>query len=301
MSRFALVLAAALLVACQTSANGGSTISASYPEGPLFQGSKLYYAELGADAVTVVQDGKARRFFTQKGCGPTAIAPFGAEMLVLCHISKRVVSVISDGSEVNAWTADNAGVALLDPNDASADGGGGVYFSDPGTFSRDSEPEGRVMHLSADGVVRAVAGPLWYPNGVHVDRSARRVLVSEHLRGRVVSFDILVGGSLGPPVTVATLDDAPASKRYASPYRETGFDGLEIGPNGDLYVAVYGEGRIVRFDAAGKYRGQIELPTRYVTNIAFAPDGSFATTGAFDNTRTPFKGEVRFHAATAGE
>jgi gluconolactonase len=290
-----VVSALTVLLVTQRSDSERTTIDASYPEGPLYRGSTLYYAEMGADLVTVVDDGERRAFFRQAGCGPTAIAPYGNGYLVLCHLGRRVVSVTADGEELRTWTADADGAELLDPNDASADGTGGVYFSDPGLFSRASDPEGRVMHLTAGGRLEVVADSLWYPNGVFVDVDRERVLVSEHMRGRVLSFAIRPDGSLGHPTTVARLADAERSTRYDTPYAETGFDGLEIGPHGELYVAVYGEGRVVRFGLDGAYRGAIELPTRYTTNVAFAPDGTFVTTGSFDNLEPPFRGEVRFH------
>jgi len=275
------------------------TIDASYPEGPLYHGSTLYYAEMGADVVTIVEGGERRPFFAQPGCGPTAIAPYGGGFLVLCHRGRRVVSLTAGGDEVRTWTADADGVELLDPNDVSADEKGGVYFSDPGLFSRNSEPEGRVMHLTADGRLEIVADSLWYPNGVYVDMERERLLVSEHMRGRVLSFAIRPDGSLEAPTTVARLADAERSSRYDTPYAETGPDGLEVGPNGELFVAVYGEGRVVRFGLHGAYRGEVELPTRYATNIAFAPSGSAVTTGAFNNIDPPFPGEVRFHGVEA--
>ena len=297
---FALLGASAigLLVVAQDE-HSADAIAASYPEGALYQGTTLYYAEMGADRVSVVEDGEPHPFFIQRNCGPTAIAPYGLRFLVLCHIGRRVVEVDAAGKEVRRWEADANGRALMDPNDASADGQGGVYFSDPGVFSRHTEPHGRVMHLSASGVLRSVAESLWYPNGVYVDQAHRRVYVSEHMRGRVLRFDIGANGSLGPSVTVIDLAGVDRPDRYATAYAESGPDGLEVGPNGDLYVVVYGEGRVLRFGPDAAYRGAVELPTRYATNISFAPDGSAATTGSFNNVDPPFLGEVRFHRAEA--
>ena len=279
-------------------------IAAAYPEGPLSHHGRLYFAEMGADRVSVVDDGTARPFFKQRGCGPTAIAPYGVDgYVVLCHIGRRVVAVDADGEERRRWDTDTEGKSLFGPNDASADGRGGVYLSDPGVFSRESEPDGRLLYLAGDGVVRVVADTLWYPNGVHVDRRHQHLYVSEHMSGEVLRFKIASDGSLEQRRTIARLTEAEASQRYETTYDEAGPDGLEIGPNGDLYVVVYGEGRVVRFDRTGAYLGAIELPTRYATNIAFSPDGSAATTGAFRNDTPPFAGEVRFHTpeAAAGE
>lgn len=277
-----------------------AAIPASYPEGPLSDGDKLYFAEMGADRVSVVEDGVARTFFTQRGCGPTAIARYGGDgYVVLCHLGQRVVAISASGKEVRRWDADVAGNALMDPNDASADGRGGVYFSDPGLFSKNTEPHGRVLHLAADGLLRVVADGLWYPNGVFVDEDRRQLYISEHMARRVVRSEIRPDGALGTPATFVRLADAERSDRYETPYEETGPDGLEIGPNGELYVVVYGEGRVLRFTRSGAYRGSLDLPTRYATNITFLADGTAATTGSFTNTKPPFPGEVRFHDAEA--
>lgn len=279
-----------------STADADDPIAASYPEGPLIQGERLYFAEMGADRVSVVEDGAAQAFFMQRGCGPTAIASYGDDgYLVLCHLGRRAVAVTAEGEERRRWVADADGNALMGPNDASADGRGGVYFSDPGLFSRSTEPHGRVLHLAANGELRIVADTLWYPNGVYVDQALARLYVSEHLAGRVLRFEIGGDGSLGPSATFVRLAEAERSTRYDTPYAETGPDGLEIGPKGELYVAVYGEGRVLRFARNGTYRGAIELPTRYATNIAFSGDGRAVTTGSFTNVDPPFPGEVRFH------
>lgn len=299
------VLAAlALLAGCagaSTSAADGNAIAASYPEGPLYQGETLYYAEMGADRVSVIAPGAERRtFFEQRNCGPTALAPYGAGFLILCHVGARVVAVDANGQVQRSWEADESGEALMDPNDAYSDGRGGVYFSDPGLFSRRTEPHGKVMHLSAEGRLRVVARTLWYPNGVFVDAAQRRLYVSEHMMGRVLRFPIAADGGLGTPETFVDLRTVTRTDKHPrEPYPETGPDGLEIGPDGDFWVAVYGEGRILRLTPEGALRGILELPARYSTNIAFAPDGSAATTATFNNLDRPFRGEVRFHGAEA--
>lgn len=300
----AALAALALLAACagaSPSAADGDAIQASYPEGPLYVGDTLYYAEMGADRVSVIAPGAERRtFFEQRNCGPTALAPYGDGFLILCHVGARVMAVNANGQPLRSWEADDSGEALMDPNDAYADGRGGVYFSDPGLFSRRTEPHGKVMHLSADGRLRAVARTLWYPNGVFVDAANDRLYVSEHMMGRVLRFPIAPDGNVGAPETFVALRSLARTDKYPrEPYPETGPDGLEIGPDGDVWLAVYGEGRILRLTPEGRLRGILELPARYSTNISFGPDGSAATTAIFNNLDRPFPGEVRFHGAEA--
>ena len=146
------------------------------------------------------------------------------------------------------------------------------------------------MHLSADGTLRSVAGPLRYPNGVHVRGSA--LYVSEHLGGRILRYDIAADGRLGAMNVFADLARIPRPTRWPSEYALTGPDGLEFGPDGVLYVAIYGEGDVLRFSEQGEFLGAAATPTRYVTNIAFG-DSGVALTGTFDNSTPPYRGEVR--------
>jgi gluconolactonase len=262
---------------------------ASYPEGPLWQDGKLYVAEMGADAVFIHENGAKRAFWRERGCGPTSVAPYGDGLLVLCHIGRAVVAVSDAGVEVQRWRVDDNGVRLRNPNDSFADGRGGVYFSDPGVFSADSRPQGAVLYLGADGSLRRVAESLHYPNGVFVDQNEQTLYVDEHLRRRVLRYPILEGGELGPSHVFADID---ALTRRVGSYREAGPDGLERGPGGDLYVCLYGEGRVLRLSPQGRLIASIPVATPYLTNIAFGPDGAAYLTGSFDNLAPPFPGQV---------
>lgn len=285
-----LFLLLALAGAELARAEQARVLPALYPEGPLWQGERLYYAEMRADRVTLAEAAGERDFFVQEGCGPTAIAPYGEGFLVLCHLGARVVAIDAGGREIRRWERDETGVLLRNPNDASADGAGGVYFSDPGPFARGMRPQGWVLHLSASGMLRRVAGPLWYPNGVHVASGA--LYVSEHLRRRVLRYDIEAPGRLGEARTFADLAPLHRARRDRSATGLSGPDGLEFGPDGNLYVAMYGEGRLLKLSPQGELLGTMAWPTRYLTNVAFGT-GGVALTGAFDNRVPASPGEVR--------
>lgn len=291
-----LLVLAALAVAAPARVGAGETrvLPAQYPEGPLWQGDRLYYAEMRADRVMVVEGESLRVFFSQAGCGPTAIAPYGEGFLVLCHLGRYLVAVDSAGREGRRWTEDGLRTRLELPNDATADGSGGVYFSAPRAFMPGSPQNGWVMYLSADGVVRRATEQLAYPNGVHV--SGNLLYVSEHLGDRILRYDIEAPGRLGGKRVLIDLAKWRLPQRYRKPYWLTGPDGLEIGPDGNLYVAIYGEGRLLRFSPDGQLLGMSEFPARYLTNLAFGGPG-VAVTGALDNSKRPFPGEVRIMPA----
>lgn len=288
----ALALAGAAFVGL-AQAEQPRVLAASYPEGPLWQGERLYFAEMRADRITLSDVDGERAFFVQRGCGPTAIAPYGEGFLILCHLGVRIVAVDSSGQEIRRWERDETGAPLTSPNDASADDRGGVYFTDSGTFSRASRRQGRVMYLSAGGSLTRAAGPLWYANGVHVAGDA--LYVSEHIAGRVLRYAIEAPGRLVPADTFVDISSVRRPRRYRSQYQLTGPDGLEFGPDGALFVAIYGEGRLLRFSPSGELLGMIEVPTRFLTNVAFGSRG-MALTGAFDNRTAQSPGEVRIEA-----
>jgi hypothetical protein len=57
-------------------------------------------------------------------------------------------------------------------------------------------------------------------------------------------------------------------------------------------VAVYGEGRLLRFSPRGGLLGMLDLSTRFLTNIAFGAPG-VALAGSFDNRSNSSIGEIR--------
>jgi gluconolactonase len=296
----AIVACAACTGAAPAQQQEVRVLAASYPEGALWQGERLYFAEMGADRVTLYENGARESFFLQAGCGPTAIAPYRDGFVILCHLAARVVAVDAEGRETQRWDRDAENVRLMDPNDVTADGQGGVYFSDPGQFARSTLPHGRVMHLSAGGVLRRVAGPLWYPNGVFADRANNKLYVNEHMSGRTLRYDIRADGSLAGPVVFADINNLARPRRYAEAYAETGPDGVEVGPNGDVYVAIYGEGRVLRLSAEGELLGVIITPSRYTTSIGFGPGGQAAITSVYQSDRPPYRGEVRLYPSLTG-
>ena len=264
--------------------------AASYPEGALWRDGAIFYTEMGADQVSTVTGGAKHVYWRERNCGPTSLAPYGdGGLLVLCHIGEQIVALDANAHVTRRWRSDDSDVPLQDPNDSSADGKGGVYISDPGDFSIYARTSGAVLYLTPAGALARVAQNLRYPNGVFVDRGEQALYVDEHLNRRILRYPIQPDGTLGP---MAVFADLNVLTRRVGSYAEAGPDGLERGPDGDLYVCLYGEGRVVRLSRDGKLVASIRVATPYLTNIAFAPDGSAYVTGAFENIKPPLRGQV---------
>jgi sugar lactone lactonase YvrE len=263
--------------------------AASYPEGPLWVGERLLYAEMTAHKVVEWNAGQRRDFWHEPGCGPTAISRFrDTQFIVLCHLGARLVHLDAAGRKVGQFAASSSGEALRDPNDCHADGRGGVFFTDPGPFAQGTPPTGKVFHLAADGTLRKLLDGVHYSNGIAVDFARRRLLVSEHLARKVWQFDLRddlsianrrlfldVGGYLSPEETG---------------YAETGPDGIEVDREGYIFVPIYGAGRMLAVAPDGTV-SKLAVATRFVTNIAIS--GARAViVGAFANDAPPYPGRV---------
>jgi sugar lactone lactonase YvrE len=293
----ALLVTLAVILGVPACANGDGVlrqgVPASYPEGPLWQSKRLYFAEMGADRITMLEAGQSRTFFQRRGCGPTAIAPIGADggFAILCHLSAEVIIVDARGQPTARFDRDADGVRLSNPNDVTSDGAGGVFFSDPGPFSADSAPQGRLVHL-APGAQPVRVGPvLWYPNGVWFDPGTRTLFASEHLARRVWRFPVMADGGLGAGSVLADL--GPTLAAATGQYRETGPDGLEMAPDGTIHVAIYGAGVLMRLAPDGRILGQTPADARFVTSLAFRADGLAAVTAVRRHDAAPFEGSVR--------
>lgn len=286
MMRVALFLA---LLFAPAAAHAQAAFPAKYPEGPVWIEKTLYWAEMGGDQVMRWTGGKPERAFHKTGCGPTAIARYRkADFLVLCHLAGSVLWLDADFREVREIRQTAAGIRLRDPNDASADGRGGVWFTDPGRFSKDAPAEGAIYYLSAEGVLTRHVTGLRYGNGVFVDRKAGRLLVSEHLARRVLSYPLTERG-LGKPTVLFRLADFGLPKPR---HREAGPDGLEIDAMGTLWVAEYGAKRILGWRPGKGLVAAAVVDAPFVTNVAFGPGGLAAITGATEIYVPPFPGGV---------
>lgn len=245
-------------------------LSADYPEGPLIVGETVLFADMREDAVVAWTGEERRKFYDSEGCGPTALAPYGDGYAVLCHRADEIHAVSREGHFIGRFRKDTDGRAFDNPNDASADTDGGVYFSASGPFSRAKQPAGALLYLDADGRVHRLADGLNYANGVHFDGKTRRLYVSEHLGSRVLIY---------PELSVGRLGEASVFKDFSEEriapidgYSLMGPDGLETDSRGNLYVAIYGAGVLVILSRGGAVLHRLAVETPLLTNVAISKD-----------------------------
>jgi|SRR5450631_1112250 gluconolactonase len=267
---------------------------ARYPEGPLWDQGRLLYVEYAADDIKMWDGKEAKVWWRKEHCGASGLIHFHHDhILVACYDGNYLVELDAQGKDVRTISKDSSGKPFVGPNDFSTDGDGGIYFSASGVYDIKAPITGAVLHMSADGQdIREVADIIHYSNGLTLSKDGQHLLVAEMLAGRILSFPIRADGTLGPRVVWARLQDlappTPSEDAYNGP------DGIKLGPDGNFYIAQNGSGRVLVANEEKKLVRIITVPTRYVTNMGFGPQGAdvLYITGAFDPWKAPFPGAV---------
>ncbi|MGO8855104.1 MAG: SMP-30/gluconolactonase/LRE family protein [Steroidobacteraceae bacterium] len=267
---------------------------AQYPEGPMWDHGRLLYVEYAGNDIKRWDGQQSTVYWRKDHCGANALIHFrGDHILVACYDGNYLVELEADGKEVRTISKDSSGKPFVGPNDFATDGHGGVYLSASGVYDIKAPITGAVLHLSADGQdLRVVADTIHYSNGLTLAKDGQHLLVAEMLAGRILSFPIQANGTLGPRVVWARLQDLAPPTPHEDAYN--GPDGLKLGPDGNYYIAQNGSGRVLVVDEEKKLLRLIDVPTPYVTNVAFGPTGAdtLYITGAFDQWKPPFPGAV---------
>jgi gluconolactonase len=266
---------------------------AHYPEGPIWRDGALLYVEYSTGNIKRWDGAHATVYWHQDACGASGLIDFHGHLLVACYDDNSVVELDAAGKKVREIRNDSRGRPFAGPNDFAADGHGGIFFSASGVYDLKAPIDGTVLHLTADGHnVTEVANTIHYPNGLTLSRDGKSLLVAEMLAGRILSFSLASDGMLGARTVWARLRDIAPPKASEDAYN--GPDGFKLGPDGNYYIAQNGSGRVLVVDDEKKLVRSIDVPTPFVTNVAFGATGSGIVfiTGAFDQWKAPYPGVV---------
>lgn len=260
---------------------------AAFPEGPAVIGGRLHYVEYAGGRVMVMGETGPAVLWEDPACGPSAVHPFQSDLLITCYDSGTIVRITLSGEAVATITGDREGRPLDGPNDFTSDGRGGVYFTTSGPWEA-APIVGRVYHMPLEGIPRLVADDLHYANGLALTPSGTRLVVAESEAGRLISFAVGADGALTDRrlfVRIRELDEASGGLGYP--------DGIEFGPDGNLYVGQYSSGRILVVNQDGGLERVIEVPSAAAPNLAFSKDGATLYVTAVDETaEAPYPGKV---------
>ena len=280
MARFGVVgLAMAVALTAVAAFAGEVTVVGGIngPEGPLVVDGILYFvgwndnrlSQWDGHAITVVNE--------LEGCSHNGLALSKQKTFLLaCSADPGAILELSlSGAQLRRWDADDKGAKFAGGiNDIAVSPNGGAYATIFGPYDGTSPPTeviGKVLYL-APGASRwtEVAGALNYANGVGVAPDGKTLYVSQTVSGAILKFAINPDGTLGRRSNFALLDSL-VPRRGPSPW--LGPDSLKVDRRGDVYVAQFFGGKILKLSSTGKLLHVFDIAAGDgTTNLAFDAD-----------------------------
>ena len=261
-------------------------------EGPAFDhdGNLLFCDVSGRRVLRLAPDKRLSTVVSldQLGPGGLAVHKDGRVFIAGMDLTKGVGSIIAvepDGSGMRTIVPPEAGYM---PNDLVFDARGGFYFTDFRGASTD--PKGGVYYVWPDfRTITPVLPGLAMANGVALSPDGKELWATEFSRNllhRVELADATTATAIGTAIPYHFTGPAP--------------DSMRADADGNLYVAMYRQGRVLVFNRNGIPIGQVLLPGRdqghnlLSTSMAIRPgtDDLYIVTN--DGTRG--QGATIFHA-----
>jgi len=232
----------------------------SLTEGIVFDAEGYAYVSHGR-VISRVSTNGAKSVWAETG------APSGHKILadgihLVCDASQHaVLRLDAQGKVLGPASSQCEGKPLREPNDLTLDPKGGFYFTDSGG-SRE-ELVGSIHFVDVRGETHTAATGLHYPNGIVLRPDGKNLLVAESRRNRILSYEVLAPGRLGPMTVLATLPPKEHGQIDNRP------DGMCLDRDGNLYIAHYGMKMIAVLSRKGRLIRQYPAGALTVSNVAF--------------------------------
>ena len=235
-----------------------------YCEGVVFDAEGRGYVSEGKQIVQFTLDGTSKVWAETGGPNGHKILADGTH-LVCDATHPAVLHLTADGRMLAPAAKECDGKPLRGPNDLTLDvANGGFYFSDPGG-SDDEHPIGTVHYVDRHGKTHLVDSGLAFPNGIVLTPDGKKLLLAESKKNRVLVYEVLAPGKVGPRKVFADLPvkDTSIGQIDNQP------DGMCLDAAGNLYVAHYGMQQVQVLNQEGKLLARYPGGNVTTSNVAF--------------------------------
>ena len=243
------------------------------PEGPLYVDGRLYYVSWVSNTLSKWDGNASVVLNSTPGCGHNGLALTKHKtFLIACSDHGAILEVDMNGKQLHRWDTDSSGNRLISMNDVVVTASDGAYATVWGPNIPMTDPPtsviGRVLYL-APGATEwvEVANNLNYANGVGVSPDQTTLYVSETVGNDILKFSINKDGSLSDRSNFALLN-LLTKNRVESWW--LGPDSMKIDHKGNIYVAQWFGGKILKLSPRGKLLHIFEIAAGAgTTNVAF--------------------------------
>jgi gluconolactonase len=254
-----------------------------FPEAPvLLPDGGFLFVEMDATKGWVIRfsaDGKTRNVLAKTG-RPNGLAPDRDGFVWVAETAMRALLKMSlDGKyEVIADACD--GKPFLFLNDVALAPNGDVYLTDSGIALDEIAPGGELnpdyRKLNYDGrvfridpktrAVERIDGGLLFTNGIAFGPDGN-LYVAETLSGNIYKYQCKNGRVSGKRETFGNVIE------NFNPVELKGPDGMKFGADGNLYIAVFGQGDVTVLGKDGQVVRRIKVQGSMPTNLCFGKKG----------------------------
>jgi gluconolactonase len=242
------------------------------PEGPLYVDGNLYYVGWVSNTLSK-WDGKTTTVLNHTpGCGHNGLALTKRKTFLLACTEEHgaILELDMTGKQLRRWDADKDGKPFDGGiNDIMVTANGGAYATVFGPYKDlPTSVVGKVLYLVPGGENWVeVAGDLNYANGIGVSPDQKTLYVSETVGNCILKFKINDDGSLSNRSNFALLNLLVRNKVESW---WIGPDSMKVDSKGNIYVAQWFGGKILKISADGKLLRVFKIAAGDgTTNVAF--------------------------------
>jgi len=246
------------------------------PEGPLFVNGSLYYVAWTSGTLSRWDGKTATVLNSLPGCSHNGLALTKQNtFLVACTDAHGAILELDlAGNQLRRWAADDKGVAFDGGiNDIVVTAAGGAYATVFGPYEgTPTDVAGKILYLAPGGQNWVeVANDLNYANGIGISPDQKTLYVSETVGNCILRFSVNPDGTLGHRRNFVLLNLLVPNKNTSW---WLGPDSMKLDAKGNLYVAQWFGGKILKISPEGKLLHVFPIAAGDgTTNVAFGPGG----------------------------
>ena len=242
------------------------------PEGPLYIDGNLYYVGWVSNTLSRWDGKKTTVLNHTDGCGHNGLALTKDKTFLLACTDEHgaIMELDMTGKQLRRWDADKNGQPFEGGiNDIVVAPNGAVYATVFGPYADvPTAVVGKILYLAPGGQQWAeVANDLNYANGIGVAPDQKTLYVSETVGNCILKFTINNDGTLSHRSNFALLNLLVKDKNKSW---WLGPDSMKIDRKGNMYVAQWFGGKVLKISPQGKLLHVFEIAAGDgTTNVAF--------------------------------